>query len=507
MSKETDENPSPKKKLSRKERKQLEKDSYELKRARAHSIHWRESDLLATDYVPESDIHKNPLEGKEVPRWLVEKGFEMPFEVSNVYDGKQGRTHYWLTGPSKPVSDSGLVICVHGINGNRGVFEKTHEWLTLKGKHYVLSLDLFGHGLSENLKHKVSKKTYGIDFFTRQIFDLIKHLRIQEKRRTVVGFSMGGLIAAGLARQEPEMVDRCIFISPAFFVHKPKVVNLVKACASCIKCVNPCVPKCMLNKHEYETPTKRSSNELVNKQRNELINFHRRTALQLAVKGQVVDSFLGCVSQLPMWNAEEVIEPLGKHNIPTLLLWGRRDSVADIRQAERVLTFLPNAHLIVFPKTEHVVIAEKELETVCLILGFMTIPRHADMALWYNVLPISSSGRYVAINDRHPLGMPNYDTYHEELNYYPRYIVADERLRKREEQRYTYKQSDERQGDNLTKIYLRGITDSKSKQEDYEYAISKQKAEDKLEYSYYSSSGEIKMTLNTKSGGGVKTVS
>eukprot|EP00915_Cephaloidophora_sp_WS-2016_P006293 GHVH01008288.1.p1 GENE.GHVH01008288.1~~GHVH01008288.1.p1 ORF type:complete len:372 (+),score=39.18 GHVH01008288.1:36-1151(+) len=317
----------------------------------ACNIVWSQNDHIAYDYVPEEDRMNDPLKDKKIPQWLIKKGFRVPFEVESVFDGERGKIHYSLTGPTERKKESRLVLCFHGINGNREIFEQTHRYITENGRHYVLSLDLYGHGLSENVTHHQSRKTYGLEFFCKQVNELLDHLQMRDFQKTLVGFSMGALIAIALAIAEPETVERIYLIGPAFYVDKPRVVDCVKGCECCIKCVNPCCAhRCLFRKQPELTGHRRDHDNLI---------LFRRATLQMVVKGSVVDSFLGCVCQLPMWDASELLEEVGKLSIPTLILWGRHDNVANISMAEKVVNYLPNSHLIVLPKTKHLVPAER----------------------------------------------------------------------------------------------------------------------------------------------------
>jgi pimeloyl-ACP methyl ester carboxylesterase len=100
------------------------------------------------------------------------------------------------------------VLLVHGWTSFMGVWENT---LPLLAKtHYVVALDLLGHGMSA----KPHNGDYSITAQGRRVLALADMLGLTQF--TLVGHSMGGQIALGIAGKfAPERVTRLVAISPA----------------------------------------------------------------------------------------------------------------------------------------------------------------------------------------------------------------------------------------------------------------------------------------------------
>ncbi|QUJ76426.1 alpha/beta fold hydrolase [Sulfitobacter albidus] len=116
----------------------------------------------------------------------------------------QGVTHYHFSGPV----DGPLVVLVHGLTTPSFVWTPIARALAARGFR-VLAYDLYGRGFSDR-PHGPQDKA----FFLTQLDDLLAHLGI-EKSFCLIGYSMGGAIAAGFAAAAPQLVERLILIAPA----------------------------------------------------------------------------------------------------------------------------------------------------------------------------------------------------------------------------------------------------------------------------------------------------
>lgn len=116
----------------------------------------------------------------------------------------QGTTHYVWMGPERgPVA-----LCVHGLSTSSYVWRGLAKGLALMGFR-VLVYDHYGRGLSDTVRGKQNA-----DFFLRQLTDLLAHEKVEEPV-TVLGYSMGGAIAAHFAATCPGMVRQLILLAPA----------------------------------------------------------------------------------------------------------------------------------------------------------------------------------------------------------------------------------------------------------------------------------------------------
>ncbi len=121
-----------------------------------------------------------------------------------------GVTHYRWIGPIRgPVA-----VCVHGLTTPSPVWAPLAEELVAMG-YRVLVYDLYGRGYSD-----APGGRQDLDVFTNQLSELLQALGV-EGDVTLLGYSMGGSIAAHFTAAHPEMVRRLILIAPAGMVHDP----------------------------------------------------------------------------------------------------------------------------------------------------------------------------------------------------------------------------------------------------------------------------------------------
>lgn len=119
---------------------------------------------------------------------------------------KHGQTHYELddenSGP--------LLICTHGWSTASYVWEPLKRHFRAKG-YRVLSYDLYGRGYSD----RPDGVAHTAAFFSEQLAELLEYLQLGRTRLNIVGYSMGGAIAARFISERLEDVDRFLLIAPA----------------------------------------------------------------------------------------------------------------------------------------------------------------------------------------------------------------------------------------------------------------------------------------------------
>ncbi len=112
---------------------------------------------------------------------------------------RSGRIHVYERGAGP------VILVLHG--SGRSVADWQEGFGDrLSQKHRVIGFDYFGHGLSDRA-HGLS---YGHRLWTQQAIDLLDALGIE--RVTVVGHSVGGVIAARVAADFPERVTHVVTI-------------------------------------------------------------------------------------------------------------------------------------------------------------------------------------------------------------------------------------------------------------------------------------------------------
>ena len=98
-------------------------------------------------------------------------------------------TAFDIHGPT----DAPAVVLIHGLGLTRAVWDLTRPALT---GYRIVTYDLLGHGQTPTVPAPT------LAHLTRQLADLLDYLRL--RRATVVGFSLGGIIARHFAQTHPD---------------------------------------------------------------------------------------------------------------------------------------------------------------------------------------------------------------------------------------------------------------------------------------------------------------
>ena len=101
-------------------------------------------------------------------------------------------TRYWRSGRGAPV------VLIHGVGLDATLWQAQVEVLS---KHYdVIAYDMLGHGESA-----LPTEDATLDDYADQLLTLLDELKLP--MATVVGFSMGGLVARAFALRHPGRIN------------------------------------------------------------------------------------------------------------------------------------------------------------------------------------------------------------------------------------------------------------------------------------------------------------
>jgi pimeloyl-ACP methyl ester carboxylesterase len=136
--------------------------------------------------------------------WALRRvGSERFADPHQFADLGEGRCHYRIDGPTT----GPLILLVHGATVPAWEFDRLVPFLSQAGFR-TLRADLYGHGYSDRPRTR-----YDVDLFTRQLVELLDHLRIVEPVH-LLGHSLGAAVAARLARRHPQRCNDLIFAAP-----------------------------------------------------------------------------------------------------------------------------------------------------------------------------------------------------------------------------------------------------------------------------------------------------
>lgn len=95
------------------------------------------------------------------------------------------------------------IVLLHGLGGSGRWFDGMID--ALSARHRVVVIDLIGHGGSGK-----PGSGYGIDNQAAAVSETLNELGVQNA--TIVGHSMGGLVATALAQRSSELADRVVLL-------------------------------------------------------------------------------------------------------------------------------------------------------------------------------------------------------------------------------------------------------------------------------------------------------
>ncbi|MFE6037344.1 alpha/beta fold hydrolase [Streptomyces sp. NPDC056452] len=287
------------------------------------------------------------------------------------------------------------ILLIHGIGDSSATWADLIP--DLARNHTVIAPDLLGHGASDK-----PRADYSVAAYANGIRDLLGVLGIE--RATLVGHSLGGGVAMQFAYQYPERTDRLILVSAGGVGRE---VNPVLRAVS--------LPGADLMLSTLRLPGMRSQVGL----------FTRMIKLLDTDLGQDAGELLHLVDALPDatsrsafistlravvdWRGQ-VVTMLDRcyltQGMPTLLLWGSRDSVVPVQHAYGAHAAMPGSRLEIFEGAGHFPFHADPVRFRILVEDFMrtTAPADWSQERWRELLrsgrPGSPGGAPDAAYDR-----------------------------------------------------------------------------------------------------------
>jgi pimeloyl-ACP methyl ester carboxylesterase len=157
-----------------------------------------------------------------------------------------------------------------------------------------------------------------------------------EPGAALVGHSLGGLLAARVAARRPELVRRLVLIAPAGIPARGHLAHTLPLA------------------HAVARLRPRFAPVLV------------RDALRAGPRGLYAGARAAVSTDLR--------DELGTVSAPTLLVWGERDRLVPVRNAEAWAEALPDARVELVPRAGHVPMVERPEELSRLLWDFLAAP-------------------------------------------------------------------------------------------------------------------------------------
>ena len=235
------------------------------------------------------------------------------------------------------------ILFIHGLSG------QWQNWLEniphFAEQRRVVAVDLPGFGTSDMPEEKISIELYG-----RVVAELCERLDLSPA--VVVGNSMGGFVAAELAISRPEIVERLMLLASAgvsqMDVAKAPVMAMAKAAgllAASSLAQKKLVARRPKTRHWVLSLVARHPSRLKP-------DLMFEGMMKGADKPGFEDALRACLS----YDFRDRLPQIG---CPTLVVWGEKDAIIPVRDADKFVELIPGARKVIFEDTGHVPMLER----------------------------------------------------------------------------------------------------------------------------------------------------
>jgi pimeloyl-ACP methyl ester carboxylesterase len=252
------------------------------------------------------------------------------------------------------------IVFVHGLSGS------WPNWLeqlpVLARTHRVLTLDLPGFGHSP-----MPSKEISIAGYARLLDQLLQERGIDSA--AIVGNSMGGFIGAELAGAFPERVERLVLVSAAGIstFGDPRVARSTPALHRAERIL------------AAATAWTASKSDSVARRRrlrvaalSLVVRHPSRLPAALAaeqLRGAGTAGFLPALQSILEYDLREHLTRIA---CPTLIVWGERDRLINVRDADIFAELIGNSRKVIFTDTGHMAMLERPAAFNALLEDFLS---------------------------------------------------------------------------------------------------------------------------------------
>ncbi len=251
------------------------------------------------------------------------------------------RLHYLAGGQGRPV------LFIHGL-GSSGSLEWRRNLDALAHRHRVVAVDLPGFGASDK-----PRTAYRLDFLIDTVARFLTALGIP--RAALVGASLGGRLAAGIALQQPDRVERLCLVDPLGFgrprrnwAYLAMVVPglgevMLGGVAAGLRRLPPMTIR-RLWAWYLRRPRRYAAL---------LSDAHLRDVRTLFHNPGFQSAYLGTLRALARRDDVLLGAAAAQLRVPTLLIWGAEDRLFPVAHGEAAARAIPGARLEIFAGCGH----------------------------------------------------------------------------------------------------------------------------------------------------------
>ena len=236
------------------------------------------------------------------------------------------------------------LILIHGYTASLYVWKTVAPMLADEGFH-VIALDLLGFGYSE----KPSWFDYSITSQARVVARFMNRLGIG--RATIIGSSYGGAVAATLALDYAERVEKLVLIDT---VANDTLKNHPILKLAAIPGVGEALAPFLIDSRAYQRRRMRGTLAPAN---HDLITDERVEGVLRPLTA--ADAHHSLLATSRNWHATRIEQDAHLIHQPTLIIWGEDDRVIPVEDGHKLHRSILNSRLVVFRNCGHVPQEEK----------------------------------------------------------------------------------------------------------------------------------------------------
>ena len=272
--------------------------------------------------------------------WDDVSGFVPHAENSHFAQVDGARVHYQEFGE---ISNPTLIL-IHGYTASLYVWKTVAPMLADEGFH-VVAVDLLGFGYSE----KPSWFDYAITSQARIVARLMNLLGIG--RATIIGSSYGGAVAATLALDYTERVEKLVLIDT---VCNDTLKNHPVLKLASIPGVGEALAPFLIDSRTYQRHRMRGTLSPAN---HDLITDERVEGILRPLTA--ADAHHSLLATSRNWHADRIEQDAYLINQPTLIIWGEDDRVIPVDDGYKLHESILNSRFVIFRDCGHVPQEEK----------------------------------------------------------------------------------------------------------------------------------------------------